>query len=92
MTPKLMKNFKKFVTLSEAFQTNFVFPARNISLLISVIQILDKLRKHIRSSCSEVFCKKGVLSNFAKFTGKHPCQSLFSNFIKKRDSGTGVFL
>ena len=24
----------------------------------------------------EVFYKKGVLKNFAKFTGKHPCQSL----------------
>ena len=43
--------------------------------------------------------KKGVLRNFAKFTGKHLCQSLFfnkiagiaCNFIKKRDSGTDVF-
>ena len=25
----------------------------------------------------EVLCKKGVLSNLAKFTGKHLCQSLF---------------
>ena len=37
---------------------------------------------------SEVFCKKGVLKNFAKFTGKQLCQSLFSNkdllhFIRK---------
>ena len=24
-----------------------------------------------------MFCEKGVLSNFAKFTGKHLCQSLF---------------
>ena len=33
----------------------------------------------------EVFHKKGVLKNFAKFTGKHLCQSLFfkKNFIKK---------
>ena len=29
------------------------------------------------SSCPEVFCKKGVLRNFAKFTGTHLCQSLF---------------
>ena len=38
-----------------------------------------------RSSNPEVFCKKGVLRNFAKFTGKHLCQSLFQacNFIKK---------
>ena len=34
-----------------------------------------------RSSCSEVFCKKGVLRNFAKFTGKHPYQSLFFNKV-----------
>ena len=25
----------------------------------------------------EVFCKKGVLKNFANFTGKHLCWSLF---------------
>ena len=29
-----------------------------------------------RSSCPEVFCEKGVLRNFAKFTGRHLCQSL----------------
>ena len=29
------------------------------------------------SSLPEVFCKKGVLRNFAKFTGKHLCQRLF---------------
>ena len=26
---------------------------------------------------SEVFCEKGVFRSFAKFTGKHLCQSLF---------------
>ena len=32
----------------------------------------------------EVFCKKGVLRNFAKLTVKHLCLSLFfNNFIKK---------
>ena len=30
-----------------------------------------------RSSRPEVFCKKGVLRNFTKFTGKHLRQSLF---------------
>ena len=41
-----------------------------------------------RSSSPDVFCKKGVLENFAKFTGKHPCQSLFflrlATLLKKR--------
>ena len=39
-----------------------------------------------RSSRQEVFCKKGVLINLTKITGKHKCQSLFLinfNFIKK---------
>ena len=34
-----------------------------------------------RSNRPEVFCKKGVLKNFAKFTGKHLCQSLFFNKV-----------
>ena len=34
-----------------------------------------------RSSRPEVFWKKGVLRNFAKFTGKHLCQSLFFNKV-----------
>ena len=29
-----------------------------------------------RSSCPEVFCKKGAFKNFAHSTRKHPCQSL----------------
>ena len=34
-----------------------------------------------RSSHPEVFCKKGVIRNFAKLTGKHLCQSLFFNKV-----------
>ena len=34
-----------------------------------------------RSSRPDVFCKKGVLRNFTKFTGKHLCQSLFFNKV-----------
>ena len=58
----------------------------------------DKLAVKCRSSLPEVFCKKDVLGNFAKFTGKHLCQSLFfnkvaggaCNFIKK-ETLTQVF-
>ena len=47
-----------------------------------------------------MFCQKGVLKNFAKFTGKHLCQGFFFNTfaglrsatLLKRDSGTVVFL
>ena len=34
-----------------------------------------------RSSCPGVFCKKGVVRNFAKFTGKHPYQRFFFNKV-----------
>ena len=29
-----------------------------------------------------MFCKQGALRNFAKFTGKHLCQSLFFNKVE----------
>ena len=34
-----------------------------------------------RSTRPEVLCKKGVLENFAKLTGKYLCQSLFFNKV-----------
>ena len=40
------------------------------------IELLKNRYIHIlmsRSSRPEVFCKKGVLKNLAKFTGKHLC-------------------
>ena len=47
-----------------------------------------------------LYCQKGVLKKFVKFTGKHLSQSLFFNKVAgwglqnywKRDSVTGVFL
>ena len=42
-----------------------------------------KKRLHFsyRSSPLEVFCKKVALKNFAKFTEKHLCQTLFFNKV-----------
>ena len=37
--------------------------------------------RHYRSSRPELFCKKGVLRNFTKFTEKHRSQSLFFNKV-----------
>ena len=62
-------------------------------------QLYEKIHLY-SSSCPEVFSKKGVLRNFAKFAGKHLCQGLFFNdgvglslqLYLKRDSGTGIFL
>ena len=35
-----------------------------------------------RSSRPGLFCRKGALRNFAKFTGKHLCQSLFFDKVE----------
>ena len=35
----------------------------------------------MKKECPEVFYKKVVLKNFAKFTGKHLCQSLVFNKV-----------
>ena len=46
-------------------------------------QKFDKwqLCRYIQKQPPEVFCKKGVLKHFAKFLGKHLCQSLFLNKV-----------
>ena len=46
-----------------------------------------------RSSRPEVFCRKGVLRNFAKSTGKHLCHSLFFNKVAglKKEALAQVF-
>ena len=47
-----------------------------------IFRILAYLELEIyRSSRPEVFCKKGVLRNSTKFTGKHLCQRLFFNKV-----------
>ena len=39
------------------------------------------MKRNLKKQPPEVFCKKGVLKNFAKFTGKQLCQSLFFNKV-----------
>ena len=41
-----------------------------------------------RSSRPELFCKKGILRNFPKFSGKHLCQGLFFNKVAGLRPGT----
>ena len=43
--------------------------------------IYERNLSKFRSSRPEVFCKRAVLGNFAKFTGKHQCHSLFFNKV-----------
>ena len=51
---------------------------------IDILRMINKWNVTIstyRSSRPEVFCKRGVLGNFTKFTGKHLCQRLFLNKV-----------
>ena len=54
--------------------------ADNCSTVHSVLHF-----PNLRSSHPKVFCTKGVLRNFPKFTGKYLCQGLF--LIKLQASG-----
>ena len=47
----------------------------------SNMEKITTIANSIRSRRPEVFCKKGVLRNFAKFIGKHLYQSLFFNKV-----------
>ena len=40
----------------------------------------------LRSSHPEMLCKKGALTNFLKFIGKHLCQGLFFNKVAARSA------
>ena len=48
----------------------------------------DSQHLTVRSSRQEVFCKKGVLTNFTKLTGKQLCQSLFFHEVEGLRSAT----
>ena len=50
------------------------FKRISLGIVLSLLLLL-------RSSWPEMFCKKGVLRNFTKFTGKHLCQSSFLNKV-----------
>ena len=59
--------------------TNEAYCRSQISLENGKFPFLHSLG--YRSSRPEVFCKKGGLRNFTKFSGKHLCQRLFFNKV-----------
>ena len=69
---------------SESF--NESFQEEPNSIVIKDCQDIFSLT--FRTSRPEVFCKKGVLGNFTKSTGKHLCQSLFLNKVTGLRSAT----
>ena len=55
------------------YPNNGSIPAEDIENLVAM--------RPFRSSHRRCFVSKGVLRNFAKFAGKHLCQSLFFNKV-----------
>ena len=62
------------------FQT-VLRPVVSYNSITTDLSLLRLQFYYARSSRPEVFCKKGVVRNFTKFTGKHLCQRLFFNKV-----------
>ena len=60
-----------------------VLSLQNLSIQRKVTEKTVK-SLNLKSNCLEVFCKKAVPRNFAKFTAKYLCQSFFLIKIKRR--------
>ena len=72
-----------FVVADTYFQLNLAFIADSRTGFCS--RLLWKHEVNLRSSHCSCCVKKGVLRNFANFTGKYLCWSLFLlDFMKKR--------
>ena len=69
-----VKDSKCFAHLNEILPKQM----KNWTLLLNLVMFhIHKIQK-----CRpEVFCKKGIFRNFAKFIGKHMCQSLVFNIF-----------
>ena len=82
------------ISWGKKFYLVFCFPV--ISFITCQVRLESIL--YFRSNHQRCSMEKGALRNFAKFTGKHLCQSLFFNKVVglqiylKRHSATGVFL
>ena len=71
------------ILLSVSCDVRFLSFLSSIHFILTNIKNSTTLKvklRNFKSSRPDVFCEKGVLRNFAKFTGKHLCQRLF---IKK---------
>ena len=91
---KLCKIYFKKLFFQNVLAFIVFFIDTNISIISSTQIACDVMCvQYVQKQPPEVFFKKGVLKNFANFTGKHLCWSLFfnkvadlrvCNFIKKR--------
>ena len=69
--------------ISSSYRTVSSAILGNIFRVSHILQLISRAFRRVkyRSSTPEVFCKEGTLRNFAKFTIKHLCHSLFFNKV-----------
>ena len=80
----LCGNLKKFKEsdLKRSKKISSLFSVRTSDARTSKTALVNFLWEiYLWNSRPEVFCKKVILKNFAKFTGKHLCQSHFFNKV-----------
>ena len=80
-------NTQIFLKISDIFRKAFFICIRGKHFILQILHAVKslnwfKMKKNKNYGvATEVFCSKGVLRNFTKFTGKHLCQRLFFNKV-----------
>ena len=71
-----------FQKMDAVWKRTMLLTSNTMKISVFPIRIIQLYQKYIsRSTRPDIFCKKGVLRNFTKFTVKHLCQSLFFNKV-----------
>ena len=81
-----MENYVKFILKTYFFK---MFSLLLIFIIDTIISVISSTQfacdvmcvQYVQKQPPEVFFKKSVLKNFANFTGKHLCRSLFFNKV-----------
>ena len=68
--------------MDAVWKRTMLLTSNTMKISVFPIRIIQLYQKYIsRSTRPDIFCKKGVLRNFTKFTVKHLCQCLFFNKV-----------
>ena len=81
---KIMNNSSYIRELLIITQNSFTSSPSRTNQRFCCLQALQWYSYLFRSSHPKMLFKKGILSNFAKFTGRDLCQSLFFNSMFER--------
>ena len=78
----MIKTYNKLFLVRTCSMSSFKFTCKIVTHSILIFPFISLLISiAYRNSRPGVFCKTGALKIFAKFTGKHLCQSLIFNKV-----------